>query len=122
MINGIDFARQESKKLVEEFMKSLQPTQMFLLRVTESLSFVIGRRSRGILRKTRLGSWNRELNRHLEALRIQDRFRQEPLSVVGIRNELNKTDSGFMFHFIKYIQFQVHFIEYNKIYKLVHEN
>jgi hypothetical protein len=43
-------------------------------------------------------------------------------TLVGIRNKLHKTDSGFMFHFIKYIRFQVHFIEYNRIHKLVHEN
>jgi hypothetical protein len=43
-------------------------------------------------------------------------------SLLGIRNELHKTDSGFMFYFIKYIRFQVHFIEYNRIHKLVHEN
>jgi hypothetical protein len=42
--------------------------------------------------------------------------------LVGIRNELHKTDSGFMFHFIKYIRFQVHFIEYNRIHKLVYKN
>jgi hypothetical protein len=43
-------------------------------------------------------------------------------SLLGIRNELHKTDSGFMFYFIKYIRFQVYFIEYNRIHKLVHEN
>jgi hypothetical protein len=31
--------------------------------------------------------------------------------LLGIRNELNEIDSGFMFHFIKY----------NRIHELVHE-
>jgi hypothetical protein len=30
---------------------------------------------------------------------------------LGIRNERHETDSGFMVHFMEYVQFHVHFME-----------
>jgi hypothetical protein len=60
MINGMEFARQQSKKLLEEFIESLQPyTDAFIRSTTESLCFATEEKSSGNFRKTRRGSWSK---------------------------------------------------------------
>jgi ankyrin repeat protein len=70
MINGMEFARQQSKKLLEDFIKSLQPyTDVFI----KSNGKAVLRNWRKItwhFQKDQSGKLERDLNRNLEALRI----------------------------------------------------
>jgi hypothetical protein len=70
MINGMEFARQQSKKLLEDFIESLQPyTDVFI----KSNGKPVLRNWRKItwhFQKDQSGKLERDLNRHLEALRI----------------------------------------------------
>ena len=70
MINGMEFARQQSKKLLEEFIESLQPYTDAFIKSDGKIVFRNWRKIKWQFQKDETGKLEQDLNRNLEALRI----------------------------------------------------